>query len=349
MNYKAQGAIEYLLIIAAAILVVAIVIIAVTGALGGGQNQTTTSQEAYIAGMDELQKEYLIASDKLVIGGTASLSGQLEGPITRADGSPIASQADLDEAYANGELVLYYNGNPPSIIQDSDSSRETLTLTGCYGGTASMYGGDMQVYTGGSAQSTYYNKYGKIASVNANPTYSNYLNTIHSLKSSKVPSEDHCCAACGTRYCLYPNPATFSINSSSCPYSWASPGTTTAGWQIEIYDYNLVYGNTPGQSQIGIDPATGQITGITTSRTVARDCVDKGKYCYLPTADQSTKDACPSNTTCVGACTTAETFPTGTSCDLTKCKINLDSKPSGLLFCTPIYDTIPTITADYFH
>jgi hypothetical protein len=39
MNYKGQGAIEYLLIIGAAILVVAIVIIAVTGALGQGTTQ----------------------------------------------------------------------------------------------------------------------------------------------------------------------------------------------------------------------------------------------------------------------------------------------------------------------
>ena len=37
MDYRGQGAIEYLLIIGAAILVVAIVILAITGVLSGGQ------------------------------------------------------------------------------------------------------------------------------------------------------------------------------------------------------------------------------------------------------------------------------------------------------------------------
>ncbi len=45
MNYKGQGAIEYLLIIGAAILVVAIVIIAVTGALGQGTTQGGQAQK----------------------------------------------------------------------------------------------------------------------------------------------------------------------------------------------------------------------------------------------------------------------------------------------------------------
>jgi len=44
MNYKGQGAIEYLLIIGAAILVVAIVIIAITGAMGQGTTQGTQAQ-----------------------------------------------------------------------------------------------------------------------------------------------------------------------------------------------------------------------------------------------------------------------------------------------------------------
>ncbi|MEK6968618.1 MAG: hypothetical protein AABX51_08395 [Nanoarchaeota archaeon] len=56
MKYKAQGAIEYLLIIGAAILVVAIVILAVTGVLGGGKDQTAVGQESVTTSFDSLRE-----------------------------------------------------------------------------------------------------------------------------------------------------------------------------------------------------------------------------------------------------------------------------------------------------
>ena len=58
MEYRGQGAIEYLLIIGAAILVVAIVILAVTGVLSGGQTGVSGGQQDWNTsqgGLTELQ------------------------------------------------------------------------------------------------------------------------------------------------------------------------------------------------------------------------------------------------------------------------------------------------------
>jgi len=52
MEYKAQGAIEYLLIIAAAIIVVAIVIVAMTGLMGTGQGNIDTAGATVQLNMD---------------------------------------------------------------------------------------------------------------------------------------------------------------------------------------------------------------------------------------------------------------------------------------------------------
>ncbi|MEK6958866.1 MAG: LamG-like jellyroll fold domain-containing protein [archaeon] len=56
MQYRAQGAIEYLLIIGAAILVVAIVILAVTGVLSGGQSQTSVGLTSVGSSFDALRE-----------------------------------------------------------------------------------------------------------------------------------------------------------------------------------------------------------------------------------------------------------------------------------------------------
>jgi hypothetical protein len=55
MDYRGQGAIEYLLIIGAAILVVAIVILAVTGVLSGGQSGVGQGQSDVNTSFNNLQ------------------------------------------------------------------------------------------------------------------------------------------------------------------------------------------------------------------------------------------------------------------------------------------------------
>ncbi|MEK6958867.1 MAG: LamG-like jellyroll fold domain-containing protein [archaeon] len=77
-NFKAQGAIEYLLIIGAAILVVAIVILAVTGVLSGGQSQTSVGVTSVNDSFDTLKEssnnfikvdgQYYTKSDPILVG-----------------------------------------------------------------------------------------------------------------------------------------------------------------------------------------------------------------------------------------------------------------------------------------
>ena len=330
MQNRGQGAIEYLLIIAAAILVVAIVILAITGALSSGQDQSTTSQESYIQAMDNFQKQYLIAADKLVIGGPATLTGTLRGPLTRADGTLIITQTQLDEALANGELVIYLTGTEQSIFQ-KPASGKIITTNGCY----QVMGAGMLVYP--DAQSDHYAYYkAKILSVNNDPTFSSIVGNTYSV----APWVSY--AHSTTNYFIIKS---FSLLNRNCNNTFSGglwrPGSQGNGWQVRMTKYTVVLGDTAQAGEIAINPTTGQINGLSPLTVqVPRDCDDSGKWCYINPLYQS---SCTPSSGCTGACVNND-IP-----DVTCAPENCEKKSyTDYVFCTSIKDTVPTISADYF-
>jgi hypothetical protein len=352
---RGQGAIEYLLIIGAAILVVAIVTAAVMTIIQQGQTQNTNATTNQIKALDKMQQIKLIAEDKLSLGYTINpATGILPDPITRADGTRITTQQQLDAAYAAGEIIIYQNGRELSIAQKPGSQKYTLNITGCYGGSRSVgYGADMLTYSNPEAQSTFGGKTGKITSVNNNPTYSNLIGKTYEMITGTPVS--NCCAACGGNKCIRLDPASFVMTSAQCPYSsWTSPGTTTQGWQVEVYDYNLVLGSTPGTGDITIDPITGTITGIGFTTTQTLTCSETQTVGTPPFTTTYTKK-------CFTYATGCDMYPynctvdldnncSNFTCDDSTCYVRyLGTSPNYRRSCLNKTINIPNVTVDYYH
>ena len=249
-------------------------IIAVTGALGGGQDQTTTSTQGYIAQMDNLQRQYLLEADKLSIGKLTE-DGELGRSITRANGDPIQSQGDLEEAYAAGEFVIYYNGIEKSIAQKPGTEKLRLITNGCF---ANQYWSQLFLFMDLSAtglQADYLkrndqkNKLLKIVSTSNDVYFESILGT-----TITVPE----CTA--IKYCNSDNGIPLNKNEASLLQSTCiSNPSLMNNMTLETYDYELVFddtgGVTPEANEILVNTETGTITGISFTRVVGEeDCVD---------------------------------------------------------------------------
>ena len=145
MNYRAQGAIEYLLIIGAAILIVAIVILAATGILFGGQTQAATSgtqSQGAVSGLRSLAYVSLgghdyIKSDPIITSLTNVWRLDESGGSTFSDevGSIIGTCASANcpshSTGVAGNAALFSNSSSDQFIQIPNlptSNNETYAM-----------------------------------------------------------------------------------------------------------------------------------------------------------------------------------------------------------------------------
>ena len=107
LNFRAQGAMEYLLIIGAAILVIAIVILAVTGVLSGGQTQIVQSGESQDA------SRFGLVDAKDLARGISTERTDVEGGETSITLSLIPESGNALDAFANAPVgtKLIIDGN----------------------------------------------------------------------------------------------------------------------------------------------------------------------------------------------------------------------------------------------
>ena len=130
-------------------------------------------------------------------------------------------------------------------------------------------------------------------------------------------------------------------------------GPKGANWQIEIYDYNLVFGESTSNGEIGIDPQTGTITGLDFTHTETIDCSDtistgSGMSYYeweKKCVDEESMVTCVSSgmDNCTDGC---DDF----TCDMATCDIKETDNPPFILYKTCVDKSIevPDVTVDYF-
>lgn len=344
---KAQGAIEYLLLIGAAILVVAITITAITVMVAQGQEQGGAANETVIGKLDDLTRMRLVNEGKLSLGKVIPLTGKIRGPITRANGTLIANQADLNEAYANGEIIIYKDGKEISVAQ-----KESTNWTGDINQSLrNQYNTRITVYFNSNIKGNFDGNKRIIKFIPKNP-------------SSEPQSIAEQYAVAGTDvsnsiiiYKTDNNLDLFAQILAGCNSDYPNG---LNDFKIEIYNYKLVLGKATKPGEIGIDPNTGIITQL--GFTSLLPCENTQRYCALtPTMKDffatpplgSPWNVCSFfsesgtiNNICYldGIINRCEAF----SCLSSNCDKNLVSPTDEQLY-TCVDKTVLATTIDYFH
>jgi hypothetical protein len=284
-------------------------------------------------------------------------TGKIGKVLVRPNGDAI-NASNLEEAYTAGDIVIYKGVNEISTVQKAGTEKYLVDITGCYGGTTGVgYNSDMLIYNGSLSQNTFTNKFGKIVSVNNNPAFSNYLDTIHQLVGPTYTSR--CCGACGSKKCINLSPSTFTLTKSQCPYpSWPSGGTATNSWEIEVYNYSIIDGTTSETGKVGIDPLTGTITNL--DFTQVSTCSYSSRYCCENDTDCDLFAVTWGTPLCIGSETTycyvdardSEQYPNGCAdmdCIEPTCQSTYLSSPyQDIGNCTGIDETAIFVSYSYW-
>ena len=276
----------------------------------------------------------------------------LGAPLRKADGSLIETEKDLIAAYAAGEITINKNGTELSIVQKPGTQIATVIPTGCFGST---YTDAVLVFNG-----TYSNKIAKFISVNNDLIFESIIGTTrkviplnYNYKYGRVPYDK------GLNF------GNFQIIKDNCSTTQARVGSLTKtypgpqgkDWEVELYNYELVFGASADATQIGINPTTGAITGITESHIEHLTCEKTGIYCYEDTA-ACALDPVQSYWWLNGDEWGCETDDCSTfSCDAQTCDVtsrDTITGPGSALEeyweqCMPKEVIIPDLTVDYYH
>jgi hypothetical protein len=258
MEKKGQGAIEYLLIIGAAV-IIAVIVISLMMTLS--QQGTGAADDADVEGiygdLDAYKQESL--SKVTLTRGQPLTGGSLGVEILRKDGTSITDNSILEQAYAAGEIVIYKDGTEVSIVEKEDSARFMFETLYDWGRSSS----DDYIMVPAGACGTKFtpaspilNKYVKIITAN-DPSFVG--------KSYKITSNIINCPN-GWINPPYPAAADFTINPNLV--DTIRTGNKISGWTWGFYDYEINHGSSAGTTQIGIEPSTGTITGISGNITV---------------------------------------------------------------------------------
>ena len=192
-----------------------------------------------------------LVPQELIFDRGVTYSGPLGKEILRANGDPIGDLLGLQQAYAAGELVIYVDGTEVSTVEKDGSARTSFESLFEYEFSPSQYllRSPEECSRVSGIVGNLQNKYVKITSAPNEPSFEG---THYKVYYDYGCSMKYTHPAYGTGTWLY-------ITNFSTGSSYA-PNNKTAGWVWEVYEYVLVYGSGSG-SQIGVDPATGTITG----------------------------------------------------------------------------------------
>jgi hypothetical protein len=193
-----------------------------------------------------------------VVGGKTAYS-----PLINSSGAEIINKTQLLEAYSDGDITLYENENEISITAREDTRRGTFKTVSSWCGPPEYI--DVTRETCQNPSSGLPIMSPQILKIRTAPNRTDLVGKTFYVESSGYGILGNCDYGCWNSQ----NPCG-QINGFNIGGSCYGPSYTINGWDWDVYNYDLIYGNTPtGPLQVGIDPTTGTITGLSGNITIS--------------------------------------------------------------------------------
>ncbi len=181
-------------------------------------------------------------------------------PLVRANGNPITNQTQLEEAYANEEIILYNSLQQPiSITANPSTKRGTFTTYSDYDCSSFSWAGDCVDILYDQCNGVAWQPLSEsdfLVIESASVGFEQYINQKYHLSLQNYYFHPDCSSPCWnntevTGYCGEVKDFEINVTGSST--------NSVQDWQWGVYTHSLIYGNTTEVNEIGLDTTTGNI------------------------------------------------------------------------------------------
>lgn len=210
----------------------------------------TTTGAGTISKKDLVQAQIHFADNERIQN-----SNTLHYPIVTKNGNSISTQQELVNAYSSGDITMYKDGAELSIVAKPNSKRGTFITNSSFSCKDFGWAGDcidigLDACYSGSWQPL---------------TKSDFITIEKSENEPQRTGEKYHVSTAENYYFMCSN----TCWSGPCAVikeleiTSGMPDSINGGWEWGVYTYDLQYGTSIENNIVGINPASGEITGIT--------------------------------------------------------------------------------------